>query len=653
MLGRQPSTHHRPLVLVAIAAIVLTIPAGASRADSSTPRTIIYINHNTNTPSVRTWNGTDWSAETSLATIGDKGKWAVLRSCPVRNEMLAGFLDNGKDVNCHLYSGGSWGASTEHTADSGDKDIRLYCLAYEQVSGDSLLVYRSGSAAAPRYRTRAAAGWSAEANMTTTLTGTPSFVDLFSDPASNEIIVVYLDANSDIYASVWDGSAFGNGVVLETGASGSTGWRFGGAYLADGTCMVAWAKSGSPSPRCRIWSGSAWGAEAAVTSVGSNVNSVRLASDPAGSCVFLMALDASSHLNLVRWDGSEWGTPVEAETSAADPSNHVFDIAYEPDGTKALAVWAHGSTPYSSSWDGSTWSAAAAGPNIGAAITALQVSPSAQGREILAAFEISGTNEGWACKWDGTTLGDAEKFSAKLNGLSTDEPFMILDCPRGGLVASWTFDGNGTDGALHGNDATVQNGDGDEWVSGRVGSGALGLDGVDDHARTSESATGLQISRDYTTSIWVNADATQAARAGIYAKTDPAGTADHWSLRLGDDGTTLQVLHGANSWNTGISLGTIAGGWHQIAISYRYSDGTIRSYLDGSLVASGTLAAPSSGNGHLNIGAARDEVPFKGKIDELEVQNRVLPAAQVLSLYTGAGPAAGTFTIQGWREKRS
>src|SRR5207244_4224848 len=48
-----------------------------------------------------------------------------------------------------------------------------------------------------------------------------------------------------------------------------------------------------------------------------------------------------------------------------------------------------------------------------------------------------------------------------------------------GLVGHWALDGTAVDSSGYGHDGTMQNGA--TWTSGQVGSGALGLDGVNDY----------------------------------------------------------------------------------------------------------------------------------------------------------------------------
>ena len=126
------------------------------------------------------------------------------------------------------------------------------------------------------------------------------------------------------------------------------------------------------------------------------------------------------------------------------------------------------------------------------------------------------------------------------------------------------------------------------WSGGQV-NGAVQFDGVDDYLQTTNSATTLQITNDYTISVWVKPDASQKIWAGIISKTNPSGSGNHWTLQFDTSSPRkLIIYHPSGSWDTGITLTNIAGAWHNIRV-VRGGSGTpnlMRSYLDGILKSS-------------------------------------------------------------------
>ncbi|MCA9099898.1 MAG: tandem-95 repeat protein, partial [Planctomycetales bacterium] len=221
-----------------------------------------------------------------------------------------------------------------------------------------------------------------------------------------------------------------------------------------------------------------------------------------------------------------------------------------------------------------------------------------------------------------------------------------------GLLGHWSLDADATDSSGHAADGELQGDDGDEFTAGLFGGGAADFDGVDDLIHTVDNGSDLQLSGDYSTSVWINPDANQKEWAGIYAKTDPSGGTNHWNLQFDNNADrNLVVMHdGNNRWDTGIDLDDVAGDWHHVAVVRSGSQMSV--YLDGSLVKQETFAHdPRAGVGHLNIGAERtgsSSYLYAGQIDELRVYDRVLSADELNVLAASSTPAA--FSVTGYEQ---
>ncbi len=207
----------------------------------------------------------------------------------------------------------------------------------------------------------------------------------------------------------------------------------------------------------------------------------------------------------------------------------------------------------------------------------------------------------------------------------------------GGEVVEATPDSSG-----HANDAILRN------ISSWAGSGVLALDGEDQYVQTLDNDATLQLTGAYSLSVRLYAQSSQKPWAGILTKTDPTGETNHWVLQFDIDGLKLLVCHATVKWDTGIVLGDLLGGWHQVTI-VRQADGMTYSYLDGVLRKTLDLGsfwdvrfkdrAPGSGIGHLNIGADRtagSTYVLKGSLDDVRVYNRALSAGEVSTLPTDA-----------------
>lgn len=209
----------------------------------------------------------------------------------------------------------------------------------------------------------------------------------------------------------------------------------------------------------------------------------------------------------------------------------------------------------------------------------------------------------------------------------------------GGLFAARQVAETAVDSSGNGNDAVIHSQPVWRPAGGHDGSGALDFDGIDNYLQTPDSLAALQLTDEYTLSVWVQPAAVQKDWATLLTKTDPDGLDNHWTLQFEKPATTLVVRHPTGPWDTEITLGqlTADGAWHHVAI-VRQADGTMLSYLDGALHKTmdpnDTFKnrVPGFGDGHLNIGADRTvstDYVYKGSIDEIRIYSRALTLAEV------------------------
>lgn len=199
----------------------------------------------------------------------------------------------------------------------------------------------------------------------------------------------------------------------------------------------------------------------------------------------------------------------------------------------------------------------------------------------------------------------------------------------GGLFAQGEIAEATVDSSVYSNGAILRN------IATWPGGGVLALDGVNQYVQTPDDDTRLQLTGDYTLSVWIKPAAMQKPWAGILCKANIAGDRNHWVMQFNSMATELIVGHDTARWSTGILLGELADGlWHHVAVVRQGN--TMRSYLDGSERATGTMdTLPRNGGGHLNIGADRtgsSTYVYKGLLDDVRVYNRTLTAAEVAAM---------------------
>ena len=204
--------------------------------------------------------------------------------------------------------------------------------------------------------------------------------------------------------------------------------------------------------------------------------------------------------------------------------------------------------------------------------------------------------------------------------------------PPAGMVSWWSGDGNAQD-IVDGNHGTLT---GDAtFAPGMVGQ-AFSLDGTGDFVVVPPSAN-LNITSDISIDAWVNPDS--ASLSGFKAIVTKEGPDVSGIIT----GTVLNLNNGrpehAVETNAGLVVCTSpstvpAGVFSHLAGTYDGS--SIKVYVDGTLVKtcphSGLMTTNSL---PLSIGARvnSNDRFFKGLIDEVEIFNRALTAAEVKAIY--------------------
>jgi|GEM_PF-299986 len=228
--------------------------------------------------------------------------------------------------------------------------------------------------------------------------------------------------------------------------------------------------------------------------------------------------------------------------------------------------------------------------------------------------------------------------------LADDVWFAAGDPP--GLVARYTLD-EGSGQAAYDASGIAPDADlfndaiGAGWTTGRV-NGAFDFDGTNDYFETPATSTDLQLSDNYSLSVWIYAEATQVTWAGIVCRCTSSGADNLWTLQWDNNsGSTkrLTLYHpsGAN-WRSTYTLADAHSAWHHIVVTYRRTPARVQLYVDGALHSESTslTTGPGSGMGKLRIGCDRTTYTWNGLIDDVRIYDRVLTAAEVQAL-TGLG----------------
>ncbi len=196
--------------------------------------------------------------------------------------------------------------------------------------------------------------------------------------------------------------------------------------------------------------------------------------------------------------------------------------------------------------------------------------------------------------------------------------------PPAGMVSWWPGDGNASD-ILANNHGTLA---GDATFTGGMVAQAFGFDGAGDSVVVGHDPS-LNLNQ-FTLDAWVKPSRLPTSTwQGIITKNVSPRPASLWLF--GDKVQVWFTPGGLQATSvTGLSLDT----WHHLAATY---DGSaVKIYIDGALDISFPLTiTPDTNTQPLRFGAGRDSSNFffQGLIDEVEIFNRALSAAEVRAIF--------------------
>ncbi|NDB60015.1 LamG domain-containing protein, partial [bacterium] len=208
-----------------------------------------------------------------------------------------------------------------------------------------------------------------------------------------------------------------------------------------------------------------------------------------------------------------------------------------------------------------------------------------------------------------------------------------------GLVAYYNFDDVNNIGAdsAGSNTGTAMNGA--SQTTGKVGSGALNLDGVNDYVKMN-SITSLKKAGAITVSAWVKPNVKWSTICSSCIRPYIQSGREFGIGALWDGGNTSRLYFGYDTIDfTSVSEPQV-GSWTHIAFTYDANTNTVIYYKNG------IASSPKTYNGSLipDLGSifevGRDPIDggyFNGSIDEVRLYNRALSASEVLDLYNFSG----------------
>jgi predicted CxxxxCH...CXXCH cytochrome family protein len=369
--------------VVGVAVLALAAPGRAGAAPTS-PGRVLYSNNSTTTQ-IRTYAAGSpgvFSAAAGTAA-GVVPTFIVDRAAPTRNEHIAGYV-SGTTLYVMRWNGTTW-SNEWNIAVGGDAvNGRRFDIAYEEVTGDALVVYSTTTNGTVAWRTWNGAAWSTATNlaMTAALGSQIAWIKLLPRPGSDQIAMTMHDTGTttantaDLATNIWSGTAWGTATNHSTAMTNTTGQLvqndvFDQAWEStSGDLMVVWTQS-TPQQYWRARTGTTWGTATSFGTARTLPLQMTLASDPNSNAIVLVwNRGGSTTVYGNVWSGTGWAVATASTistgtTGATVAINKKFVAAQwlVAGGTStAVAMWATstgGQVGYNTATTAGAWGTAA------------------------------------------------------------------------------------------------------------------------------------------------------------------------------------------------------------------------------------------------------------------------------------------------------
>ena len=337
---------------------------GALEFDSSSVTgTAIFRSGTSTIPSFARFYETRFGTAQPTVDIGD---WRTCQaaSSPTRHEIIALGVDETVDINGLMWNESGWqGFSFNNLATVSESYWWEEDVAYEASSGDAVMVWNNGSILfnGVSYRVWDGSSWSAASAIALPCGGETQQLKLAARPFGDEMILIMSNATSQDFALVWNGSTWGNSVILD-GGSGDILTDINTVYEQQSGDGMVVSAIGSTYITYRIWLGDGWDGVASLDAPGGTTGNVRwtvLGADPNSDRIVLGVLTTNQEIWLAVWDGDTWADTVSVATASNGVMYPNVAVAFEGTSGQALAAFGTTNALLYRTWNfGSGWSEA-------------------------------------------------------------------------------------------------------------------------------------------------------------------------------------------------------------------------------------------------------------------------------------------------------
>ncbi|MCO6457238.1 MAG: carboxypeptidase regulatory-like domain-containing protein, partial [Pirellulaceae bacterium] len=434
----------------------------------------------------RHWMGDSFGGAQTFVANRDDFRVMQGAASSTRDEKVVIGLHDDARITGAVFNGTAWteinlGSGTDLSGDLAQDQWWAADVAYEGSSGDAIITYATTGGL--RYAVWNGATWTSALTITTANGTTPRQMRLAADPNSDEMVLVVNFNDEQDRAFVWNGSAWGNEVLLDNNTLQHNRTDIYVAYESQsGDAIVVYADGTSTTNVAyQIWNGSSWSGESLLAPPATTEGTVlwtTLASDPNSDRIALGVLTsdtvASTDGNTFAdawfavWDGSAWTSSLKATSNVRENTGLNISVAFESTSGDLLATYGtingnDDSFRYRT-WDGVSWSGettldgAAAGADRTITMT-LDPNPFSDQIMLTVGDNDQDIN---TLLWDGSTFGTPAEVETA-SGTTVGQPFTFLwdeDLGTSGTSFTIQVDDDGPDvGSTTGGDTYIRQDD--------------------------------------------------------------------------------------------------------------------------------------------------------------------------------------------------
>ncbi|XZE45558.1 cadherin domain-containing protein [Pirellulaceae bacterium SH467] len=401
--------------------------------DAASTGVAVWAEGGTGNTELESYDGTSFSSEMNGASSGE---YRIIDGADsrLRDERIIVGMNSAGVISGQMWNGTTWTSFGFSMGTSSSGVAHGFDVQYETGSDQAVMVWNNGttSTSGISYSVWDGSTWSSVQTLTSPLSGEARNLHLVSNPNSDEMVLVASNSSSDSYAFVWNGSGWGNSIILENGGGNQTDAYVAYESLSGEAIVVYDAISGGSDLNFRTWNGTSWSSQSTLTSPGTSGDPVyvSLASDPNSDRIALSASTSSNEAWFSVWNGSSWGNETLASDTLVSASGMMASVAFESTSGDLLAVYAENSTSLSvRTWtQGGGWSAEQYTPSLGSSLTPASValySDPASNHIMLGVLDS--TSDVSFIEWDGGNWGSVTEVetNAGTNSIA-HQPYIFL-----------------------------------------------------------------------------------------------------------------------------------------------------------------------------------------------------------------------------------